>query len=184
MSSLIYKEQTDEQLMKLYQQGNEEAFRQLYERHSKKIYGYLKRKIGNNEKTAEVYQEAFIKIHKTKFLYKENFLVLPWFFTIAKSVLIDELRKEKKNQVLEEEVYDLIKAESEISINPPTDVDEMINQLPEVQKQALKLRYVNENTFEEIAETLNLKSDNVRKIISRGINRLRQLVSEGDHREK
>ena len=117
-------------------------------------------------------------------MYKENFLVLPWFFTIAKSVLIDELRKEKKNQVLEEEVYDLIKAESEISINPPTDIDEMINQLPEVQKQALKLRYVNENTFEEIAETLNLKSDNVRKIISRGINRLRQLVSEGDHREK
>lgn len=170
-------EQTDEQLMKLYQNGDEDAFKALYGRHSSKIYGFIKKRIGNKEKVAEIFQDVFVKIHKSKSLYKESFLVLPWLFTVTKSVMLDELRKEKNLEVLDAGAIE--RAVGQNIAEPSTDTVAMLNQLPDIQKQAVEMRYVNDQTFEQIAETLNIKPTNVRKIVSRGIKRLRELVGEG-----
>ncbi len=167
---------SDEQLMKLYQNGDESAFQVLYHRHSAKIYGFLSKRLGNKEKVAEVYQEVFIKIHKSKSLYKEDLPLLPWIFTITKTVMLDDLRKDKKIQTVELE--DLPAPASENDSGP--DVLKHLNKLPEVQKQALEMRYVSDSTFEQIAETLNLKPTNVRQVISRGLKKLRELVKEGE----
>ena len=56
-----------------------------------------------------------------------------------------------------------------------------LNKLPETQRQALEMRYVSDSTFEQIAETLNLKPTNVRQVISRGLKRLRELIKEGEN---
>lgn len=170
--------QTDEQLMKLYQGGDEAAFRALYNRHSAKVYGFLKKRIGNNEKVAEVYQEVFIKIHKSKSLYNESFPVLPWIFTVTKSVMLDELRKDKKFQTVDIGIFESNKV-GDVQATHGIDTIEMLSQLPEMQKQALEMRYINDNTFEQIAENLNIKPANARQAISRGLKRLRELISEG-----
>lgn len=176
-------ELTDEQLMKLYQNGDEAAFKVLYERHSSKIYGFIKKRIGHKEKVAEVYQEVFIKIHKSKALYNESFPVLPWIFTVTKSVLLDELRKEKNIKFVSDEVLENLPA------NGPQeglgiDAVGMLGQLPDIQKQALNLRYINDKTFEQIAERLNIKPDNARQVVSRGLKRLRELLGDGGNRER
>ncbi len=170
---------TDEELMVMYQNGAENAFQELYARHSSKIYGFLKSKIYQTEKIADIYQEIFIKIHRSKHLYNKSFPVLPWIFAITKSVMIDEIRKDKKSKLTVDFDIEQIPAaqntESFIS-----ESEEFIQTLPEQQKAALQLRFVDDKTFEEIAESLKTTPTNVRQIISRGIKRLKQLMNQGD----
>lgn len=170
---------TDEQLMKLYQNGEGEAFKALYVRHSPKVFGYLKARIKNKEKMAEIFQEVFIKIHKSKNLYNNNLPLLPWIFTITKSVMIDEIRKDKSFKLAEPYDLEKIPASIEVSRNQFDETIELLNKLPDHQKIALEMRYVSDKTFEEIATSLRVSPSNARQIISRGIKRLRELVSEG-----
>lgn len=171
-------EKTDEQLMKLYKGGDETSFKLLYERHSSKIYGFIKSRVHNQEKTNEIYQEVFMKIHRSKSLYNESLPLLPWIFTVTRSVLIDELRKEKKFIRVDIESLDSIIT----PVKPQVSIDEassVLTQLPEIQKRALELRYINEKTFEQIAVSLSVKPSNARQIISRGLRRLKELSSKG-----
>ena len=171
--------QTDEQLMKLYQNGDEEAFKVLYGRHSSKIYGFLKKRLNDNEKVAEVYQEVFIKIHKSKHLYNDSLPALAWIFTISRTVMIDELRRNSKIQTVDN--YDLEKIPEELEKTIPQFelASEALEHLPQQQKAAIEMRYINDQTFEQIAERLKVSPTNARQLISRGIKRLKELVSEG-----
>ena len=169
---------TDEDLMVMYQNGAENAFQVLYLRHSSKVYGFLKRRIWQKEKVNEIYQEVFVKVHRSKHLYNSNFPFLPWIFTITRSVMIDEFRKDKKFKLFDdvdmEKIPDLQTASS--SANDPI---EMMKDLPEPQKVAIQMRYIDEKTFEEIAQILNTSPANVRQIVSRGLKRLKQLMTQG-----
>lgn len=170
-------ELADEQLMKLYQNGHEGAFKVLYERHSAKVFGFLKSRVSNKEKMQEIYQEVFVKIHKSKHLFNDSLPLLPWIFTITRTVLIDELRKNKNVQI--SEGYDLEKIPSNGASHQLNSTAELIDKLPNYQKTALEMRYVSDRTFEEIAASLQVSPSNARQIISRGVKRLRQLISEG-----
>jgi RNA polymerase sigma factor (sigma-70 family) len=167
---------SDEELMVMYQNGTEEAFSMLYKRHSSKIYGYVRSKIRTDEKARDIFQEIYIKIHRSKNLYNKMFPVLPWFFTIARSVLIDEVRKEQTVKLVPQETIDVAGNEE---ARPSFDISPGLNALPESQRAAVHLRYIDEKTFEEIADHLETSPDNVRQLVSRGVKKLRQILKPG-----
>ncbi|MEQ1723467.1 MAG: RNA polymerase sigma factor [Pseudobdellovibrio sp.] len=169
----------DEQLMKLYQNGDEEAFKVLYSRHSSKIYGFLKKRLNSNDKVPEVYQEVFIKIHKSKHLYNDSLPLLAWIFTVTRTVMIDEIRKDNKIRVADNYDLEQIPEELEKTVPQFDQALDNLQQLPEQQKAAIEMRYLNDQTFEQIAESLNVSPSNARQIISRGVKRLRELIGEG-----
>lgn len=168
---------SDEELMLLYQNGAEEAFMTLYKRHSPKIYGYVKSKVRVDEKACDIFQEIYIKIHRSKNLYNKTFPVLPWFFTIARSVLIDEMRKEQTVRLVPQEDLDRFSSANEMPIE--VDISSGINQLPAAQRSAVQLRYIDEKTFEEIADHLKTSPENVRQLVSRGVKKLRSILKPG-----
>jgi RNA polymerase sigma-70 factor, ECF subfamily len=176
---MLLDNKTDEELMRLYQKGTEEAFRILYDRHSSKVYGFLKAKVRNQERAKDVFQEVFVKVHKSKHLYNSSFPFLPWLFTITKNALTDEIRqfaKVKKQVSVDESI-----ASPELQPEPSlSEVLPYIGALPSNQRQALELRYIEDKTFEEISETLKTSPVNVRKILSRGVQRVRELLKEGE----
>jgi RNA polymerase sigma-70 factor (ECF subfamily) len=170
---------TDEELMVMYQNGSEEAFKALYERHSSKVFGFLRAKLRSEERVNDVFQDVFVKVHKSKHLYNRSLPFLPWLFTVTKNALVDEVRKATKNK-LHVEVNDSI-ASPEAEIVPSlSDVVPYLQALPENQKRAVELRYVEEKTFDEISAILNTSEVNVRKLLSRGIQRIRELLQEGE----
>ena len=61
-----------------------------------------------------------------------------------------------------------------------TDFATQLQNIPAKQKIAIEMRYVEEKTFEDIARVLKTSEVNVRQLLSRGLNRLKQLVREGD----
>ena len=173
------KELNDEELMVMYQNGNEMAFRILYERHSSKIYGYLRKRTKEVEKVPDIFQEVFVKIHRSKHLYNKSLPVLPWLFTVTKSVMIDQIRKNKnKNFAAEVDLENIPALELSLSTGS-TMVTDLIQHLPAAQKASVQMRYVDGSTFEEIAKSLNTSPTNARQLISRGVKRLKQLLGEG-----
>ncbi len=169
---------SDEKLMVLYQNGDEAAFSEIYTRHSKKVYAYLRKRLYQEELVNDTYQDVFIKIHRSKQLYNSSLPLLPWLFTITRSVMIDNLRKIKKSMA--DANFDLTLLAVEPTLNLAGDAQLLSERLPENQKLAVQMRYVDENTFEEIAERLKTTPTNVRQIISRGIKRLKQLMEDKD----
>lgn len=172
-------ELNDEELMVMYQNGNDIAFRVLYDRHSSKIYGFLKKRIKKVEKVTDIFQEVFIKIHRSKHLYNRSLPALPWLFTVTKSVMVDQLRKEKNFKFVDDFKLDNIPAVALPITDSLFEASGMIQKLPATQKTAIQMRYLDENTFEEIAKSLKTTPTNVRQILSRGVKRLKQLISEG-----
>lgn len=171
---------TDEELMARYQLGSEEAFALLYQRHSSKVYGFVKKKVKPAEKAAEVFQEVFVKMHKSKHLYNSTLPYLPWLFSISRSVILDSMRIDRRAlHVVSDVDLDQLSKDDQPAVGGLS-LEPQLAQLQGAQRDALHLRYVDDKTFEEIAVILNTSSVNARKLISRGIAKLKNLVGEGE----
>jgi len=174
---MVHTDESDEILMAKYQLGSEQAFQALYTRHSSKIFGYLKAKVRSDEIAADLFQEVFVKVHRSKNLYSNSLPLLPWLFSITRSVLIDGFRKKKRIG----EVYglDLDQLSPEKNEEISFDLVPAMSSLPEQQRLATHMRYMDEKTFEEIARTLKTSPMNVRQIVSRSVRQLKELM-KGD----
>ena len=175
---------SDEDLMAKYQLGSEEAFAVLYTRHSSKVFSFVRKRVFDQEKASEIFQEVFVKMHRSKHLYNRTLPYLPWLFSISKSVVLDSMRSESRRiQELKGQDLDAI-APEEKAIENLFEIEPHLALLPTSQKHALELRYLDEQTFEEIAEVLKTSPINARKLISRGLKRLKELIVEGESHER
>lgn len=165
--------------MLMYQNGNEQAFRVLYERHSAKVYGYVRSKIKSTERTNDIFQEIFVKIHRSKHLYNQSLPFLPWLFTVSRNAIVDHVRQSKheQSQVEFEDHFSAPVVEEKFEMKELTP---HIQALPANQRRAIELRYNEEKTFEEIAVILETSSSNARQLISRGIDRIREIFKDGE----
>ena len=166
------KIKTDEQLMQLYQNGEVAAFDELFKRHSGKIYGFLLKRARNNQTAADLSQEVFIKLHKSKHLYNSSLPALPWIFSMTNSVFLDFLKKRSEVLTGDGQIETLADAQSEIVLSS-MEIEPLINQLPTQQREAVQMRYIDEKSFEAISIALETSPDNARKIVSRGIKSLK-----------
>lgn len=160
---------SDRELMLKYQNGNHHAFNILYARHSDKTYGYLSKRLHSKNDLDDLHQKVFIKFHKSRHLYKDKFDLLPWLYTITRTVYLDFLKKNKpKTTEYEEQLHSPIKNEVDALI----DIDNE-KTLTDKEKLVLKDRFYSDEDFKEIAKVLETSESNVRKIVSRAINKLR-----------
>lgn len=173
--SQITSHTTDEELMNLYLQANVPAFEALYTRHAGKLLGYLKKKV-SPEIAEELVQDVFARMHNAKHTYNENYLFLPWIFTIARNTLLDHYKK------AETRVTSATEALTEENLVTPIDMSvdtaAILRALPPQQQKIFELRYLNEWSFEQISRETALSESNIRQIISRGLKVLKMKASE------
>lgn len=167
---------SDEQLMMEYQMGDEDAFAVLYERHSRRVFGFLKVKTMSEALARDIFQATFLKLHVNRALYKSEFPFLPWLFTLCRNELIDTVRK--RNRSREDLVGHLPETLREQVEDDSVDVNGLMSALPEQQRQALGLRINEEMPFDKIATQLSTTPANARKLVSRGIKKLRELYGK------
>ncbi|AZZ37294.1 hypothetical protein CIK05_11010 [Bdellovibrio sp. qaytius] len=176
------KFKTDEQLMLLYQNGEIAAFDELFKRHSSKVYGFLLKRVRNDQTAADLSQEAFVKLHKSKHLYNPSLPVPPWIFSVTNSVLLDFLKKRSEVLTDDGQIESLVDGTPLVALST-IEVEPMIEQLPNPQREAVHMRYIDEQSFEAISVALKTSPDNARKIVSRGIKNLKSFLN-GDGHEK
>lgn len=163
-----YSGLTDVALMMMYQDGDHMAFSILYERHKSKVYSYLEKRLHDKSHLDDLHQRVFVKFHKSRHLYNKKYEVLPWLYTITRSELLDFFKKRKIETV----------EFNENLFSDEVDEDSIIDlqnekSLSEKEKVAIENRYLKDKDFAEISNLLETSQSNVRKIISRGLKKLR-----------
>lgn len=166
--------------MVLYQNGNQDAFECLYQRHSGRIFAYLKSKT-SIQIAQELLQEVFLKMHRSRNQYASKYPFLPWVFTIARSTLLDFFKKSETKldtaTLSSNTILDRLSENVEtITTTSRRDLTAALRALPFQQKQAIELRYLSDWSFEKIAEEMKTTPENTRQIVSRGIKKIRSLV--------
>ncbi len=177
---------SDEQLFKAYCAGETAAFDELFSRHSGRVFSYLKKRLDNSEEAQEAFQSVFLKLHQSRSVLSPEYLFSQSLFVITRSVLLDRWRKSGRSL---ETMYwegDAIEQVPDLraSMNPDTgDQDSgegallsLISQLPVTQGEAVRLRVLDELTYAEIAKKLECAEPGVRKLVSRGLAKLRELA--------
>jgi RNA polymerase sigma factor (sigma-70 family) len=168
-------DETDEELMRSYQIGKQQAFETLYVRYSGKVYGFLKRRVHDAALVDDIHQASFLKLHESRAQYKSEFKFAPWLFVITRTVMIDQLRKLKnRSPERQAEEFENIAAESN---HQPAAFD-LLDLLPESQSAVLEMRYARELEFSEMAKELNTTASNARKQVSRAIRNLKARIKK------
>ncbi len=170
----VTQDRTDEELMEAYQSGEANAFAELYARYSPRVYAYLGRRVQNKAEHDDLFQAVFLKLHKSRHLYKSEFMFAPWLFTICRTSLLD-FAKAKKREVSLESVSPEVFSTSDDS-QAMLSLSHAVADLSIQQRKALEMRYKDGLGFSEIANRLSISSVNVRQIISRSLRKLRRKI--------
>ena len=152
-----------------YQDGDHMAFEVLYKRHKDKVYSYISSRLHKTDDIDDLFQKVFTKFHKSRHLYSSKYEVLPWLYTVTKSEFLDFIKKKK---ITISEFNEKIHTQTEDALSDSIDIQSE-ESLSQKEKDAIELRYINDNDFLEISTLLNTTESNARKIISRGLNKLK-----------
>ena len=181
-------------LAKMVTEGNSAAFDTLFARHSDAIYAMLLKFTGNSDDVDDLIQEAFMKAYLKIGLYDPKYDFGAWIYTIARNTFVDFSRSRKSNalnpQNLSPEIDNTAQSSSPtpedyiINALPRAQIERYISMLPEDYRQLFELRFLDEYSYEEIAEKLDMKLGTVKTRIFRVRNMMCRLITEGEEQTK
>ena len=160
------KEYTDEQLVVLFQQGNDSAFDVLLQRYESKVYSYIFCAIKDEEEAQDLFQEVFMRVVATikSARYNNMNKFASWVMRITHNQVIDYHRQNRTGQVLSNDSseFDLF-SEASIAVNENRErelidrqtlheVKQLIALLPQSQREVVLMRFYDELSFKEIAD--------------------------------
>jgi len=89
----VAKEQTNEQLMVAYSQGDSRAFEELLRRHQRSVLNFIFRYVGNRSTAEDLVQDVFMRVIRRASSYKREAKFTTWLYTIARNICIDHSRR-------------------------------------------------------------------------------------------
>jgi RNA polymerase sigma factor (sigma-70 family) len=155
---------SDQELVKNYLNGDNASFEILLTRHKSRVFAFIMSKIKNRDLSEDIFQDTFIKVINSlqKGKYNEEGKFLPWMMRIAHNLMIDHFRKEARMRKLrptaEFDIFDVLddgnKNQEEVMMQTQVhaDLKVLIEQLPEDQKEVLKMRYFEDLSFKQISD--------------------------------
>lgn len=180
----------DSALVRDYISGEEKALEILIQRHNQRISSFIYSKVMDRDIAEDIFQDTFIKVIKTlkRGRYSEEGKFLPWVMRIAHNLIIDHFRKNKRMPKFEGgddfNIFSVIgdeklNAEKQLIKNQiDSDLELLIDELPEDQKEVLIMRIYKDMSFKEISENTGVSINtalgrmryaliNLRKIINK-----------------
>ena len=184
---------TDDILVKLYEEGNNAAFEVLLTRHRSKVFYYIFQIVRDKELTEDIFQDTFIKAIMTiqQGRYIESGKFLGWINRIAHNLIIDYFRKEKNENTISADGYDYEITNnsklSDLSIEDIMsneqvlqDVVKMVDYLPAVQQEVVRMRFFQDLSFKEIAEKTDVSINTALGRMRYALLNMRRLALEKD----
>ncbi|MCB2198029.1 sigma-70 family RNA polymerase sigma factor [bacterium] len=187
-----FKDQTDEELMALVQENDTEAFEELVERYQHPLTTFINRFLGPGPHVEDVLQEAFIRVWRHRQHYKTVAKFSTWVYTIAGNLAKTEIRRQKIRRTTpirtggesrEDEAVDVVDEdaapdEDALRSEIRTRVAKEIQRLPSVYRAAVVLRDIQDKSYEEISDILNVPVGTVKSRVNRGRARLQKRLRD------
>lgn len=181
---------TDKDLIRTYIRGDERAFETLLTRHKGKIYTSIYMFVKDTDLANDIFQETFIKIIDTfrSGKYNEEGKFLQWALRISYNLCIDFFRKNKRRKTItpseDFDIFNLINGsednqESKIIKNQTyAKVRQLVEALPQEQKEVILLRHYAELSFKEIAELTNVSINTALGRMRYALINIRKMIGE------
>lgn len=171
----------DEDLARAAQQGDQEAFAELVRRYEKQIFSMAYRLAGDYDEAADLAQEAFLRIYRMLDRYDPQKKFFSWMYRVAQNSCLNALSKRPANVIpverAEEYMADTPAGEPEqnyLNRELREHIDEAIAQLPDNYRDVVYLRYIEDLSYQQIAESLNLPVSTVETRLFRGKKQLQK----------
>lgn len=145
-----------------------DAFNELYQRYGQRVFNFVSAKVKNSADSEDLLQKIFIKVHESKHLYSSKYKFEQWLFVIARTMVLDFFRANKRYQqrlknVEVEDVGEL----SDVDLTP-------LDRLDQDQMELLEMKFIDELSYLEISKVLNKSEVSLRKTVSRMMSRLKK----------
>lgn len=158
---------TDEELAISYVRGNNRAFDELLSRNQSNLFSYILFVVRDEDKANELFQETFVKVitklHQGRYVDSGKFGA--WIMRIAHNVIMDWYREQRSRNLIEptdendlsnlsgNEILDSNVENRYVNDQIMVDVKNMMNMLPPTQREVVFMRFYQDLSFKEIAET-------------------------------
>ena len=181
---------TDEELIASFQNGKEQAYIELVRRYRNRLMTFVFRFVGDMESSEDIVQDTMIKVFTHKHYYKEIAKFSTWIYTIAGNLAKTELRKRKRRKVTllsqmntDDRKYEIPSTElqsEDIVQGEYTEryIQKAILQLPLHFRTVVILRDIQELSYEEISNIVNVPLGTVKSRINRARLQLQQTLKE------
>jgi RNA polymerase sigma-70 factor (ECF subfamily) len=149
--------------MDRYAAGDDAAFADVYDAVAPRLYAYLRRQTRNAARSEDLVQRTLLRMHCARGTFISGSAVLPWGFAIARRLLIDELRRNRRDVLSGAEVVldDAEPESSDIAGDGLVEARDLARQiqkelarLPETQRTAFELMRFDGLSHVEAAEVL------------------------------
>jgi RNA polymerase sigma-70 factor (ECF subfamily) len=163
------------------------AFSAFYRRHLAEVLAYLVRETGDSELAADLAAEVFAAVLLSAGRYEAQVpSALPWVIGVARHKLLMSWRRGRVEArarhrlglepvELDDLALERIEQLADAGVGR---LEQMLEQLPPMEREAVRWHVVDEIGYQEIAKQLNCSEMVVRKRVSRGLGRLRNQLTE------
>lgn len=182
---------SDKLLLEMYQQGNREAISQLLERHTRRVRDYIRMLVKDNDVAEDLTQEVLIKVVKVidegRYIDKGRFL--PWLLRIAHNRVLDYFRAQKQVRSVSESSagFDILGSKNFaepsiedqiISEQCAEEIRALVEELPEEQRDVVRMRYYEGLSFKEIAELTGVSINTALGRMRYALINMRQIIKK------
>ncbi|SDH87319.1 RNA polymerase sigma-70 factor, ECF subfamily [Chryseobacterium taeanense] len=182
--SIIKTQYSEEQLIVLLKEKNENGFHYLYDHYSGALYGVILRIVQSKDYTEEIIQDVFVKIWNSIQQYdssKGRFYT--WMINIARNTAIDYLKsKSFQNELKNQSLPDFVYNSAELSTtNDPSDFigfNNVLESLESDKKELINLAYYQGFTQNEISEKLKIPLGTVKTKMRNALMKLKDLLKD------
>ena len=167
---------TDNELIKDFQEGNEEAFNDLVERYLSSTYGFFRKFTDSNEEAEDLAQNVFIKMYKAlkKFRFESEFKT--YLFRANVNMSNTYLRRTKWRNMLhlDQAPEPSIVDDSVEDAWMKKELWDAIATLPKRQRIIMTMRLTERTPYKEIASTLNISENSAKVSYHHAVNTLKE----------
>lgn len=174
-----------EQTAKQIQNGDEKAFKRFYDAYFERVFRYLMTILRNPQDAEDVTSTAFIYVWNNRGKLRKPDQLVSWLYQIAKHRSFDFIRKKKNNKTLSIEGFEEILPDDNIEPEEKADkfftkqfTKELLDSLSKVERSIVHLRFVEDLTYAEISERLDMTSVALRVRMHRIIKKLQKELDE------
>ena len=171
---------TDEELMDAYIDGNDEAFRLLFERYAPILLRLTRRHLRSDELAEEIVQQTFFRLHGARNDFRRGSKLRPWVMTIAMNLVREHWRRKKRRKMTSLEVETQAAPEPEyvpLELRERSKLlREALGKLPTSQREVIELHWFQERPYAEVAVIVGTSEGAVRVRAHRAYATLKQLL--------
>ena len=180
----------DQQLIHLFMSGDASALENLIVRHKDKIYTSIFLLVKDKYLAEDIFQDVFIRVIDTSRSgrYTEEGKFLPWAMRIAHNLCVDHFRKVKRTPAIktgdDRDIFEVINFSEDgvdrrmMQRQSHGRVREMLDRLPEDQREVIILRHYAELSFKEIATLTDCSINTALGRMRYGLINLRKMMQE------